>query len=166
MPHGTCVTHVPWGMPGSLTSGGGENAPGIPGAFTAHNFTCLVRGPWICRFVDSRRPDNVVTKEDMFSFDVADELWRVLRKSAGLFPALHRTILWSNRFVSERDRSVNQSKGLNMALCLLVSWHIYFKASFHKQIPSTWKISNNKHRLWRMPPLDTTWFLLRFCVVW
>ena len=32
MYHGTCVTHVPWCMSGSLTCGGGENVPGIPGA--------------------------------------------------------------------------------------------------------------------------------------
>ena len=29
---GTCVTHVPWCMSGSLTRGRGENVPGIPGA--------------------------------------------------------------------------------------------------------------------------------------
>ena len=33
MHHGTCVTHVPWCMPGSLTCGHRENVPGIPGAF-------------------------------------------------------------------------------------------------------------------------------------
>ena len=32
MHHGTCVTHVPWCMSGSLTYGDGENVPGIPGA--------------------------------------------------------------------------------------------------------------------------------------
>ena len=32
MHHGTCVMHVPWCMSGSLTCGGGENVPGIPGA--------------------------------------------------------------------------------------------------------------------------------------
>ena len=32
MHHGTCVTHVPRCMSGSLASGGGENVPGIPGA--------------------------------------------------------------------------------------------------------------------------------------
>ena len=32
MHHGTRVTHVPWCMSGSLTLGGGENVPGIPGA--------------------------------------------------------------------------------------------------------------------------------------
>ena len=52
MHHGTCVTHVPWCMPGSLTSSflwswrWGENVPGIPGACATRNFTYLVRGPW------------------------------------------------------------------------------------------------------------------------
>ena len=32
MYHGTCVTHVPWCMSGSLTCGDGESVPGIPGA--------------------------------------------------------------------------------------------------------------------------------------
>ena len=32
MHHGTCVTHVPWCMSGSLTCGDGENVPCIPGA--------------------------------------------------------------------------------------------------------------------------------------
>ena len=46
MHHGTCVTHVPWSMSGSLTHGGRENGPGIPGACATSNFTYLVRGPW------------------------------------------------------------------------------------------------------------------------
>ena len=57
MHQGTCVTHVPWCMPGSLTHGflwisaAGENVPGIPGACVTLNFTYLVRGPWywLCR---------------------------------------------------------------------------------------------------------------------
>ena len=32
MHHGTCVTHVPWCMSGSLTCGDRKNVPGIPGA--------------------------------------------------------------------------------------------------------------------------------------
>ena len=52
MHHGTCVTHVPWCIPGSLTSGflwnrWCENIPGILGACSTPNFTYLVRGP--CR---------------------------------------------------------------------------------------------------------------------
>ena len=57
MHHGTSVTHVPWCMPGSLTSGflwslWRGNVSGIPGACATHNFTYLVRGPchqkWAC----------------------------------------------------------------------------------------------------------------------
>ena len=44
MHHGTCVTHVPWCISGSLTRGGGENLPGIPGACATRNFTYLARG--------------------------------------------------------------------------------------------------------------------------
>ena len=46
MHHGTCVTHVPWCMSGSLTRCGAENVAGIPGAWAARNFTYLARGPW------------------------------------------------------------------------------------------------------------------------
>ena len=45
MHHGTCMTHVPWCMSGSLTRGGGVNVPGIPGACATRNFTYLTRGP-------------------------------------------------------------------------------------------------------------------------
>ena len=42
---GTCATHVPWCMSGSLTRGGGENVTSIPGACATRNFTYLARGP-------------------------------------------------------------------------------------------------------------------------
>ena len=45
MHYGTCMAHVPWCMPGSLTRGGGENVPGIPGA---------LRNPQFC--VSGKRP--------------------------------------------------------------------------------------------------------------
>ena len=53
MHHSTCVTHVPWCMPGSLTTGffwnrWRGNVPGIPGACATRNFTYLVRGLWLC----------------------------------------------------------------------------------------------------------------------
>ena len=52
MHHGTCVTHVPLCLPGSLTSGflwsrSRGNVPRFPGACATHNFAYLVRGP--CR---------------------------------------------------------------------------------------------------------------------
>ena len=49
MHHGTCVTHVTWCMPGTLTHDGGGNVPGIPGACATRNFAYLVRGPWLYR---------------------------------------------------------------------------------------------------------------------
>ena len=53
MHHGTCVTHVPWCMSGSLNRSGGENVPGIPGACATRNFTYLARGPWYNRYNSS-----------------------------------------------------------------------------------------------------------------
>ena len=51
MNHGTCVTHVPWCMSGSLTgdflwSRWRGNVPGIPSACATRNFVYLLRGPW------------------------------------------------------------------------------------------------------------------------
>ena len=53
MHHGMCVTHEPWCMSGSLTSGflwsrsrGSEKIPGIPSACAPRSFTFLVRGSW------------------------------------------------------------------------------------------------------------------------
>ena len=50
MHRGTCVTHVSWCMPGSLTSGflwsrRRGKRPGILGACATRNFTYLTRGP-------------------------------------------------------------------------------------------------------------------------
>ena len=45
------ATHVPWCMSGSLTCGGGENVPGIPGACATRNFPCLVRGPFLTQLL-------------------------------------------------------------------------------------------------------------------
>ena len=45
MHHGTCVTHMPWCMSGSLTCVDGENVPGIPSTCATQNFTYLVGCP-------------------------------------------------------------------------------------------------------------------------
>ena len=44
MNYGTCVTHVPWCMSGSLTRGGGEYIPGIPGAWANTQFYVSGKG--------------------------------------------------------------------------------------------------------------------------
>ena len=43
MHHGTCVTHVPRCMSGSLNCGGGKNVPDILGTCAIYNFTYLAR---------------------------------------------------------------------------------------------------------------------------
>ena len=43
----TYFTHVPWCMSGSLTPGGVENVPSIPGACLMRNFKYMVRVPWL-----------------------------------------------------------------------------------------------------------------------
>ena len=65
MHHGTCVVHVPWCIPGSLTSGflwigGGENVRDIPGTCATSNYTYLVRGPlqWVKVFYSSDVPPS------------------------------------------------------------------------------------------------------------
>ena len=47
MHHGTCVTHVPCCMSGSLTRGGGENIPSISGTCATGNYMYLIRGPLV-----------------------------------------------------------------------------------------------------------------------
>ena len=63
--HGTCVTHVPWCMSGSLTRGGGEHVPGIRSACVTVNSTYLWRGPFWCR------PDFCICLGALF------KLWKV-----------------------------------------------------------------------------------------
>ena len=48
MHHGTCVTHVPWCMSGSLTCGDGENVPGIPGACAPAILRIWQEAHWWC----------------------------------------------------------------------------------------------------------------------
>ena len=50
MHHGTCVTHMPWCMTGSLTRGGGENVPGIPGACARAILRIWQEAHWIGAF--------------------------------------------------------------------------------------------------------------------
>ena len=68
MHHGTCVTHVPWCMPGSLTNGflwsrwWGKTFPAFPAHAQPTIFAYLVRGPCtvMCRvFTDKVFPSSI-----------------------------------------------------------------------------------------------------------
>ena len=72
--HGTCVTHVPWWMSGSLTRGGRANAPGILGSCATRNLTYLVRGQWntgtrVCYIVNSMSNQSISSYGfDLFTY--------------------------------------------------------------------------------------------------
>ena len=51
MHHGTCVTHVPWCMSGSLTCGDGENRSRHSRRMHIRNFAYLARGPLSCYII-------------------------------------------------------------------------------------------------------------------
>ena len=70
MHHGTCATNVPWCMSGSLTRGGGENVPGIPGACATRNFTYLARSPWVDYSLDlmGASPRTILMIPEYFHF--------------------------------------------------------------------------------------------------
>ena len=63
MHYDTCVTHVPWFISVSLTRGGGESVPAIPGACATLNCTYLVRGPWVSNHITCK-----VTAEITYRF--------------------------------------------------------------------------------------------------
>ena len=67
MHHGTCVTHVPWCMSGSLTRSGVEN---VPSAYTTRNLAYLVKGPWWIQSQDNIR-QFVTGSSCPFVFDVS-----------------------------------------------------------------------------------------------
>ena len=75
MHHGTCVTHVPWCMSGTLIRGGGENVPGIPGACATCNFTYLGGDPW-------HSPDLI----DDHAFKV--DAWKSWQMTPSLCPSM------------------------------------------------------------------------------
>ena len=73
MHHGTCMTHVPWWMLGSLTSGFlwsrcGRNVRGIPVAACAiRNITYLVRGPLL---IECFVPTHYYNNDDLLSVEL------------------------------------------------------------------------------------------------
>ena len=82
MHHSTCVTHVPWCMSGSLTRGGGETVPGIPGACATLKFTYLARSPlwwWRC---DVHSKKNIKSKQNIF---MKMCLWVLISFTATIF---------------------------------------------------------------------------------
>ena len=108
MHRGTCGTHVPWCMPGSLTRGGGENVPGIPGACATRNFTYLVRGPWVqamsVAFFGSKNADLLSTASSRRGVTkILEKITRILTLKMHLkMSVVNCRQLWS--CITGRDR--------------------------------------------------------------
>ena len=104
MYHGTCVRHVPWWMSGSLISGGGENVPGIPGAYATLNFTYLVRGTCLdhVSHVEKSEPSSSTRKYFNYLRQVnIEKRWKW--KHVSIFPqnnSVHRVLTHSGLAVT------------------------------------------------------------------
>ena len=122
MHHGTCVTHVPWCKSGSLTSGGGENVPGFPGACATRNFTYLARGPWQSIPVAHSLPHAFSHHEwqlpCVFTLQVPLDFMGFRRSfwMSSLFPQTVKEPL-KDKLKWKHVQSFSQP------LCLLITWH-------------------------------------------
>ena len=104
MHHGTCVTHVPWCMSGSLTCGGGEKVPGIPGACAPVILRICQEAHTLCHrtFLS---PSSVAVTAD------GPNMWR-------LFPWYgapccykplswrHHVLAWHHRFLTDHSHGI------------------------------------------------------------
>ena len=105
MHHDTCFTHVPWCMSGSLTHGGWENVPSIPGACATRNFTHLARGP--CYKIQHSRLHiswdilSIGNKQEAQSMFALEPKWQVKIKKDHLsdISVNYRAILISINFI-------------------------------------------------------------------
>ena len=122
--HGTCVTHVPWCMPVSLTSGsfevgGEENVPGIPGACASRNFTYLVRGPLRPMWLHYRGPQNA---DSVPAIIMIISRWTATRVT---IITLNATLCTDGNIVITRSAAVVFTAiTLNITLCI-VRRHYY-----------------------------------------
>ena len=67
MHHGTCVTHVPWCMSGSLIRSDGENVPGIPGA-CAPAILCIWQEAHTERQQEGQNSQHILNKVSHLTF--------------------------------------------------------------------------------------------------
>ena len=127
MHHGTCVTHFPWYMSGSLTrGGGGENVPGIPGASAIRNFTCLVRCPW-----------NLNRRKAILLLHIHYFQSREFKSSLILIPITQTRIQWCKTYTDGEDCTAFACVRSYVCVCVynvtirLPSAHSYYKSLWH-----------------------------------
>ena len=121
MHHGTCVTHVPWCMSGSLTRVGGGNVSGIPGACETRNFAYMARGPLWTKWPPRYRERNCLTtgSGDRFGLAVSRQADRSKGPSS-----IHLPIWPPKRTVSHR-MAVQHNPGLCVhQKAILHNWNL------------------------------------------
>ena len=118
MHHGTCVTHVPWCMSGSLTRGVGENVPGIPGACATRNFTYLARGPW--PNLENNRNDSLVLYKFMNKLQYA---FICEKAYISIFHDQHSFSLLHQDPRASVNSQTTSERGLNICLNILDQIH-------------------------------------------
>ena len=103
MHHGTCVTHVPWCMSGSLTCGDGENVPGIPGAcapailriWQEAHYISLRRMAWVILFWTTA-PKHIRLREYLIGHshlcNISCMIFLVIYQGRYWFPIYMRTL--------------------------------------------------------------------------
>ena len=97
---GTCITHVPWCMPGSLIRRGGEYVPGIPGACVTRKFTYLARGPWLhtlhcCLWCPEAISIHIADKKCIF-LEILHLQWMTLKKQNNWYVYIEK---WNDQVV-------------------------------------------------------------------
>ena len=115
--HGTCVTHVPLCMSGSLTRSDGENVPGIPGACATCNFCVTGKRPialpipdagkhvmysLVANTINHQRPNGIWSKVYVYVYKYGAHLGPVGPRWAHVGPM-----------------------NLTIRVCLLLAWNCY-----------------------------------------
>ena len=89
MHHGTCATHMPWCMSGSLTCGGGEN---VPGACATRNAMYLVIGTWDIDLPQDVWHHGLHSRHD-FSSHCFQYFWKII---SCIYPVFYIPWIWDN----------------------------------------------------------------------
>ena len=157
MHHGTCVTHVPWCMSGSLNRGGGENAPGIPGACATHNITYLARGP------SQRHSDTQLYHRIRgINLRLGSPLWRHQSHSLLFIPHDDNVQTWDTcvcpSVVSQSTARIDTYREINLFIPSLYWWIICNIRADSRFAPSKWETSlqSNAVSHWLGANLEST----------
>ena len=97
MHHGTCVTHVPWCMSGSLTCGDGENVPGIPRACAPAILRIWQEAHGTRRHTDDKFQDMQLRGYQLFPAEVGRKLKSPMNWAVATEINQYQTVIMAKR---------------------------------------------------------------------